>query len=122
MGDIYRRWPVIVVAVLYIAIGAAGLVGHYPTLNGDGTWHTEDVWIEVTEAIALVAGVFILRRHNWARWLALAWIAFHVLLSVFHTAGEVAIHALLAAVFGWVLFGPSGKRHFGASHPTATVG
>ena len=31
-------------------------------------------------------------RQNWARWLALAWIIFHVGLSLFHPIGELAFH------------------------------
>jgi hypothetical protein len=39
--------------------------------------------IEFTELLALIAGIFRLRRHDWARWLALAWMAFHVKLTAF---------------------------------------
>ena len=44
----------------------------------------EFVGITVIGVAAVVAGVFMLRGRNWARWLALAWMASHVAISVFH--------------------------------------
>jgi len=38
--------------------------------------------------IAVVGGVFLLMGHNWARWLMLAWLAFHVAVSAFHSLSE----------------------------------
>ena len=37
----------------------------------------DDALVELTELIAIVCGVFLLQGRNWARWLALAWIASH---------------------------------------------
>jgi hypothetical protein len=54
----------------------------------------------------------MLRGHNWARWVALAWIAFHVVLSAFHAFGEFAIHAVFCAVIAWFLFSPAPARYF----------
>jgi hypothetical protein len=100
---------VLVIAVVYIAVGALGLVGHWPGIKG---FHGEDIWIELTEAIAVVAGVFLLRRRIWAGWLALAWIAFHVILSAFHNVREMAIHLLFCALIAWALFHPGARRYF----------
>ncbi len=36
----------------------------------------------------------MLRGSNWARWLALAWIAFHVFLSFLHSWQQVLVHCL----------------------------
>jgi hypothetical protein len=49
---------------------------------------------------------------NWARWLALAWIAFHVVLSALHPIPELIIHAVFCAVFAWLLFRPEAARYF----------
>jgi hypothetical protein len=63
-------------------------------------------------ALACELGDEALRGYNWARWAALAWIAFHVILSAFHAFGEFAIHCLFCAVIAWVLFRPEAARHF----------
>ena len=102
-----KRPPaVIVVAALYLAVGAVGFVAHFPR-----RWHTDDVWIEITEAIAAVCGVFLLRRKNWARWLALAWMAFHVLISV-AVLRQAIVHLLLLGVIAWALFRPGTEPYF----------
>jgi len=46
-------------------------------------------------------------RQNWARWLALAWVVFHVGLSLFHPLPELLIHAALCALIAWLLFRPA---------------
>ena len=107
-----RPWPVMLIALLYIAIGAIGFVYHLPAFHGQYGFHQEDVWIELTEAIALIAGVFLLQGRNWARWLAMAWIAFHVLISAFHSLQETIVHAALCAIIAAILFSPPANRYF----------
>jgi hypothetical protein len=59
-----------------------------------------------------VSGIFLLRGQNWARWLALAWIVFHVALSAFHPLRELAVHVVLCAFIALVLFRPAAGRYF----------
>jgi len=101
--------PVWIVACLYLAVGTVGFVYHFHELAR----HPQDaIWIELTEFVAIVCGVFLLRRQNWARWLALAWILFHVVLSAFHSLHEFAIHLLFCAVIAWMLFGSRSTGYF----------
>jgi hypothetical protein len=74
--------------------------------------HHDAVWIELTELVGILCGAFMLRGHNWARWLALAWIAFHVVLSAFHAIPELLVHGLFCAVIAWILFRPEASRYF----------
>src|SRR5262249_39079375 len=62
--------------------------------------------------LAIVCGVFLLRGSNWARWLLLAWIAFHVVLSAFHNVFELAMHSLLLVVVAYCLFRPRTSAYF----------
>ena len=55
---------VLVLSCLYMAVGAIGFAYHFPR---PPAFHHEDVWIEASELLAFVAGVFMLRGHNWAR-------------------------------------------------------
>jgi hypothetical protein len=73
------------------------------------------VWVTLVHLIAIVAGAYMLRGSNWARWLALAWIAFHVVLSAFHSLSEFVIHALLCAVLAYFLFRPRVTQYFRAA-------
>jgi hypothetical protein len=104
-----RPISVTILVCLYLAIGVLGFAFHFRELLA----HQPDSgWAELTELLAIVSGVFILRGHNWARWLALAWIAFHVVLSAFHTNRELAIHGLFCAAIAWILFRPEAARYF----------
>ncbi len=82
-----RPISVTILACVYLAVGVGGFAVHFRELLAR---HPDAVGIEVTELTAIVCGVFLLRGQNWARWLALAWIAFHVVLSAFHAIPEFA--------------------------------
>ena len=62
--------------------------------------------------LAVVAGIFILRGANWARWLAIAWMAFHVVVSAFNSVGEALAHAALLVVIAYVLLRPDASAYF----------
>ena len=80
--------------------------------------HSDLIWVFGTELLAIVAGVFLLRGQNWARWLLVAWLVFHVALSAFHDWGELAVHSLLAVVVIYYLFRPPASEYFrGAPRP-----
>lgn len=97
-----RSWPVIVVSCVFIAAGVAGIVYHLPE------WRHAPGPIEIgvvtVRLLAIVCGVFMLLRKNWARWLAVIWLAYHVVLSAFHSVGQTMFHLALLVVIGWVLF------------------
>jgi hypothetical protein len=100
---------VVVIAVLYLAVGIVGFIYHFHTL-----WIRQQgsVWVELTEFLAIVTGIFLLRGQNWTRWLAVAWIAFHVALSALHSYGQAAVHAVFMALIVWALFQPAAQPYF----------
>jgi hypothetical protein len=104
-----RPLSVTILACVYIAVGIGGFAAHFRELL---TLQHDEVWIELTELVAILCGVFLLRGHDWARWLALAWIAFHVALSAFQAIPELVIHALFCAVIVWLLFRREAGRYF----------
>jgi hypothetical protein len=107
-----RPLSLVVIGLLYLATGVIGLAHH---LNESRPWQlfqSDIVWISLVELIAIVAGVYLLLGSNWARWLALAWIAFHVILSAFHSWFELVVHALLCAAIAYLLFRPSANQYF----------
>jgi len=106
---IKRPLAVTVVACVYLAVGAIGAIAHFHDLQ---TSPGDAILAELTEALAILSGVFLLQGQNWARWLAVAWIAFHVVLSAFGRWQELAIHAVFCAVIAWFLFGPGAAAYF----------
>jgi hypothetical protein len=109
MNAIKRPISVTIIACVYLAVGTLALVYHFRELL---SLQRDSVSIELTEFLAVVSGAFMLRGHNWARWLALAWIAFHVILSIVESDHGLAIHGLLAVVIAWILFRPEAARYF----------
>jgi len=106
---------VIVIACLYVATGAIGLARHLIEFKPQHPFQYDIIWISLVSLIAIVCGVYMLRRSNWARWLALAWIAFHVVLSAFHSRFELAVHGLLCAAVAYFLFRPRATQYFHAA-------
>lgn len=103
-----RPLPVTLVAVIYILSGAVGLVYH----AAHPAWDPEFLWVEVLRLAAVVAGVFMLRGRDWARWCAVAWMAYHVVLGAFHDVAQFAVHAVFLVILAWCLFRPASARYF----------
>jgi hypothetical protein len=115
-----RPLAVSIIGFVYIVTGAIGATYHLIRFKVQHPFQYDIVWVELVNLVAILCGVFMLRGRNWARWLALAWIAFHVVLSVFHTLSELAIHSLFCAALAYFLFRPAATRYFGAGRTLAT--
>jgi hypothetical protein len=107
-----RPHSVTAISGLFIAAGAVGLAYHATELNSWQPFPYEAVWVCLVRLAAIVCGAFLLRGHNWARWGALVWLAWHVVLSVFHSLEGLVIHSLLLAVIGYFLFGTRAAAFF----------
>lgn len=115
-----RPLAVTIVGCVYIAAGAIGVAHHAGEFRAGHALSFDVFGIGLIRLAALVSGVFLLRGHNWARWLALVWIGLHVILSAFHAWSELAIHTLLFAAIAWALLCPDAVRYFrtrGAGQP-----
>lgn len=104
-----RPISVLAIAGLYLTVGILGFSIHFRDLLAQ---RPDSGWVEATELVALVCGVFLYRGHNWARWLALAWMGFHVVLSSFHTYSEFIIHSILLVLIAGCLFNSEANRYF----------
>jgi len=113
MDSNQRPLAVTCVAWLFIAVGTVGVIFHSPELL-----HLEkDAFlIEFTELLAVFGGVFLLRGRNWARWLILAWMLFHVVISAFHPGKDLAFHIIIFAGIAWLLLRPDSSRYFRAAN------
>src|SRR6185437_10925911 len=69
-----RPISITILAAIYIAVGIMGFTYHFREIIA---LQHDSLWVALIEALAIVCGVFMFLGHNWARWLALAWIAFH---------------------------------------------
>jgi hypothetical protein len=105
-----RPIAITVLGWLYIAVGAVGLVVH--GRESLRAFHREDVWIILLELLAIVAGAFMLRGANWARWLALLWMAAHVVIGCLNGLEQALFHAILFAGIAVLLFRADARAWF----------
>lgn len=110
-----RPISITILAWLYIVVGALSTAAHYADFRVHKPMLNEVVWITVLGAAAIVAGVFMLEGRNWARWLALAWMAAHVVISAFHLMRGLIIHTALLLLIGAILFGREAREYFRAT-------
>jgi len=99
---------------LFILAGTVGLVYHGAEFKRGGAFQYELVLVCLIRLFAIVCGLFILRGRNWARWGLLVWIAYHVVLSAFHTLSELIMHSLLFVIVAWFLLRPRAAAYFRA--------
>jgi hypothetical protein len=72
-----------------------------------------EFWLApVIRLLAGLGGVFMLYGFNWARWLLVVWLGYHIILSVFHAPFELLMHILISAVFLYFLFRPRASAYF----------
>lgn len=107
-----RKRPVLVtiVSVALILSGAAGLAFHAAEFRAAP--RGEYLLIMLVRLLAIVAGGFMLRGDNWARWLSMLWISAHVAISAFHPWPELAIHIAVFAAFAFALFRAEAAKYF----------
>jgi hypothetical protein len=85
-----------------IAAGVVGIAYHFPDLQTQPQW--EAALIVAIRLLAIINGIFLLKGGHWARWMVIAWMAYHVVLSAFHSVAEVVMHSLLLIAFAYFLF------------------
>lgn len=102
---------VLIVSAIYIATGAIGLTHHISDFTGHSLQYGL-ILIALLRLAAIVSGVFMLLGQNWARWLAIVWIAFHVAISFLNSPQQVAVHAVIFALIVYLLFRPEVRTYF----------
>jgi uncharacterized membrane protein len=114
-----RPFAVTAIGWLFIATGIVGFVYH--AFEAPNAFGPELIWVEIVRLLAIVAGAFLLRGRDWARWLLVAWIAYHVALSAWHSVSELVVHAVLLIAVTWLLFRPARKKDSRSRAGGATI-
>jgi hypothetical protein len=79
-------------------------------LKADGFAYFGPAW--ASRALAVVGGVWTLRGMNWARWLLVIWMVFHIGLSAMHSLTQLLLHCAIFAAIGYVMFRPTTSIFF----------
>ncbi len=108
LNSMKRPFQVTTLGWLLIAVGILSTIYHLSKSPLD-RW---TVPILLVGTITIVAGVFLLRGARWARWLVLAWLAFHVVVSALNSLSDAMAHVVLLLVVGYFLLGPPASKYF----------
>jgi len=106
-----RPLSVTLISCLFIAAGAMGITYHAAELKHITT-NPEMILVLVVRLLAIVGGLFALRGAFWARWLLVMWIAYHVIISFFHTGTELIMHLVIMVITIVALFHPKANTYF----------
>jgi hypothetical protein len=107
-----RPYLVTIIAWIFVLAGIIGFVFHVTEVKARPRFQYDLLWPLGLSLLAILCGFYMLRQSNWARWLAVAWLAFHVILSGFHSTQGFIVHTVLLAVFAYFLFRPQATAYF----------
>ena len=103
-----RPLSITILGWLFVAVGITGLVRHL----GSTEAFTFRAVAWLSSLIAIVSGVWLLRGRNWARWLLVAWMGFHIGLSAVHSVDRLLAHCTIFLPVFYSLFRASSGRYF----------
>jgi len=117
-----RPLSVTIISWLFIVVGVATLIhGLMPSTDPVKAQHIaeleaqrpfEHAFVHIVHAAAIVGGAFMLSGRNSARWLVVAWMVFHEILSVFHSPVQLAVHTVLFGTLTYFLFTKKSSDYF----------
>ena len=106
-----RPRSITIISWLFIVFGSIALLSGVAQRPAELKSHW---YVHLSRILQIVAGVFMLRGHNWARWLLVAWIAFHIVVAAMHSALFLVMHVLIFSVILYFVFRPPASTYFAA--------
>ena len=102
-----RPLSIIVIGIFFVVLGvlslghaAWGLVNTQQRLTD-----LQNHWmIYLSAVVAIVGGVYLFKGQNWARWLLVAWMAFHIVVGALHGIVPLLTHVVIFSVILFFLF------------------
>jgi len=107
-----RPLSITIISWLFLATGAIGLTYHATEFKAQRPFENDAVWVCLVRLLAILCGAFMLRGGNWARWLLVVWMGYHIVLSALHSPLQLFVHSLLFAVILYFLFRPQATAYF----------
>jgi hypothetical protein len=103
-----RPLSITIISWIFIVFGSIALLsGVLPLADLKSHWY-----IHLSRILQIVAGVFMLYGRNWARWLLVAWIAFHLVVGAMHGIGALMMHIVIFSVILFFVFRRDANEYF----------
>jgi len=115
-----RPRAITLIGWLFIAVGGGGIArGLWDVVAAAAAGRAQleatllELWLMLVSGIlAALSGALLLRGSAWGRWLLVAWMAGHIVLSALHDAFKLGVHAVLFAVVFYFLFRREASAYF----------
>jgi hypothetical protein len=98
------------------------LVNDVPSLTNDASQSHESLEMMLmvgVHLLALIGGIMLLKDVPGARWLLISWMAFHVVLSLYHPLFELFVHGLLLITLAYFFLNKSSQNFYRERHLNA---
>lgn len=103
-----RPRSITIISWIFIVFGTIALLSGV-VRGGDLVSHW---YVHLSRFLQIVAGVFMLYGRNWARWLLVAWITFHIIISALHSVFFLLMHVAIFSVILFFVFRRSASAYF----------
>lgn len=107
-----RPLPIVITAFIFIIAGFVGIAYHANEYFEPGSIKDELVWALFIRVLAIVCGLLLFSRVEWARWLAVIWLAYHVIVGALHSTAEMIVHIVFLVIVSFLLFMPDSSAYF----------
>jgi hypothetical protein len=107
-----RPLPIIIVSILFILTGCLGFAYHLKDLFEPGDNPYESIWVLFLRILAVACGLLLLFRISWARWLAIAWLLYHVFIGALNSTSQMIAHIVFLMIVSVLLFLPVSSAYF----------
>ena len=104
--------PVLIVAIALILAGVVGFFYHFKDFADPAEKIYVVVLVELLRIVAVVSGILLLRANNSGRWLSIAWVLLHVVISVFNSMAQTITHIVVLLIVCILLFLPMSSLYF----------
>jgi hypothetical protein len=103
-----RPLAITIISWFFIIFGSIALLsGVLPFSDLMSHWY-----VHLSRFLMIVAGVFMLKGQNWARWLLVVWIAFHIVISALHSMLFLLMHVVIFSVILYFVFRRQASTYF----------
>jgi|SRR6185295_19552045 len=105
-----RPLSITIISWLFILFGSIALLSGV-VRGSDLVSHW---YIHLSRLLQIVAGLFMLYGRNWARWLLVVWIAFHIVVGALHSMFTLVMHVVIFSVILFFVFRRQASAYFHA--------
>ena len=104
--------PVLIVAIALMVAGTVGFFYHLKDFTQPDQKIYTVLLVEALRITAIVSGILLLKGNNAGRWMSIAWILVHVVISVFNSVTATIMHIAVLVIICTLLFMQVSSNYF----------